>query len=486
MSISGSLQNALSGLTAQSRAAELVSSNVANSTTPGYARRELDLTSKYIGDGSPAGVRVVGVRREVDMTIVQNRRLADAAVGHDSTLSDFFSRLEMTLGTPDDAGSLSGRMDALETALIQAASRPDNDARLSSVLTAATNITRHLNDASGAVQDLRMEADRDIAAQVRQLNDSLHRVQELNYQVTEAISRGQDASALLDIRQQTVDTLATIVPVKQVERDHGMIALYTTGGAILLDGKAAEIGFENVGVIVPQMTQASGALSGLTINGREVRTEGANSPVRGGSLSALFAVRDDLAVTAQTRLDAVARDLVERFQDVNVDATRAPGDPGLFTDAGTAFAPTNEVGISARVAVNGLVDPTEGGALWRIRDGLGASAPGEVGNSNLIRSLAATFTQARVPLSGDFLGAARSASGLSADLLSMVYSDHAHVEGAVSFHSAQSDSLKTLELSDGVDTDQEMQKLLQIEQAYAANAKVIQTVGSLIDALMEL
>ena len=40
------------------------------------------------------------------------------------------------------------------------------------------------------------------------------------------------------------------------------------------------------------------------------------------------------------------------------------------------------------------------------------------------------------------------------------------------------------ELQGGVDTDREMQDLLQIEKAYAANAKVIQTVDEMLDLLL--
>jgi flagellar hook-associated protein 1 len=41
-------------------------------------------------------------------------------------------------------------------------------------------------------------------------------------------------------------------------------------------------------------------------------------------------------------------------------------------------------------------------------------------------------------------------------------------------------------MANGVDTDQEMQKLLIIEQAYSANAKVVQTMDELIQILMGL
>lgn len=486
MTIAGSLANALSGLTAQSRAAELVSSNVANAQTPGYGRREIDLAAKYMGDGASAGVNVTGVRREVDMAVVQDRRLADAAVGYHGTLADFQTDLETILGTPDDAGSLSGRLARFEAALIEAASRPDNEARLSAVRDAATALGTHLNTASDKIQAARMEADAAIDGQVRQLNEGLTRVQNLNSDIKEALARGQDPSPLQDIRQQTIDAISGIVPMRQVDRDHGMIALYTTGGAILLDGRAAQLGFSKAGMIVPEMSQASGALSGLTLNGNPVRTEGNRSPIQGGSLAASFAVRDELATGAQSRLDAVARDLVERFQDASVDATRAPGAAGLFTDAGKVFDPAAELGLSSRLSVNALVDPGRGGALWRLRDGLGAATPGESGNSRLLQGLKEALTVAHVAASGDFLGVARSASGLAADFLSLVGAERSAAEGQQSYSVSRQDSLLAMELESGVDTDHEMQKLMLIEQAYAANAKVISTVGDMLDAIMRL
>ena len=55
-----------------------------------------------------------------------------------------------------------------------------------------------------------------------------------------------------------------------------------------------------------------------------------------------------------------------------------------------------------------------------------------------------------------------------------------------SFENARYEALKQAELSDGVDTDQEMQNLLLIEQAYSANAKVIQTVDEMMQTLLRL
>ncbi|MCB1355968.1 MAG: flagellar hook-associated protein FlgK [Maritimibacter sp.] len=481
MTITNSLSNALSGLTAASRAAEVVSSNVANAQTRGYGRRDLEVTSRFLG-----GVDVAGVTRNVDMNIVQDRRLSDASVGYNSTIADFQAGLERALGTPDEAWSLTGRVAGLEAALVEAASRPDNDARLAAVRDAAADLAGKLNSVSDKVQDARMEADGSIARQVTRLNEGLELVQTLNYKIKDAVARGQDPSSLMDMRQVAIDDISQIVPLKQLDRDFGQVALFTPGGAIVLDSQAVTFGFDAVGVIVPEMTLESGALSGLTINGKPVRTDGQNSPIQGGSLAALFEVRDSLAATAQVQLDAVARDLIERFEDPAIDPTLGAGDPGLFTDAGAALDTGSETGLASRIALNALADPDRGGALWRLRDGLGAAAPGDVGDSTLLQALNGALTGERVAGSGEFLGVSRSASGLAADLLSRVGMERTAAENRQSYAVAQQESLTAMELETGVDTDAELQKLMLIEQAYAANAKVISTIDAMLQAIMDL
>ena len=43
-----------------------------------------------------------------------------------------------------------------------------------------------------------------------------------------------------------------------------------------------------------------------------------------------------------------------------------------------------------------------------------------------------------------------------------------------------------MELDRGVDTDAELQDLMQVEQAWAANARVIRTMDDLLQLLMEI
>src|SRR6056297_2804518 len=105
MSISAALSSALSGLTAASHRAEVVSSNVANASTPGYGRRTAELAGRIV-DGSGAGVQVTGVRREVDTILLGDRRLADASRAAAATRAEGMARLETAIGVPGEPGAL--------------------------------------------------------------------------------------------------------------------------------------------------------------------------------------------------------------------------------------------------------------------------------------------------------------------------------------------------------------------------------------------
>ena len=485
MSISSSLSNALSGLNAAARSAEVVSANIANALTPGYGRREVDLSARSLA-GVGAGVKVDGIRRIVDEGVIADRRLADAGFSAITLRHNFLQRIENSVGLPEDPQSLNGRIAALEGSLIEAASRPDSEPRLQSVLRAAQDLTGHFAAVSDDIQSFRADADQAIATQVETLNSSLQRVAELNHEIRLQRGGGRDATALMDQRQTVVDAISEIIPVQAVDRDFDQIALISPGGSILLDGKPATFEFSQVGVIVPSMTLQSGALSGLTVNGQPVLTGGQNSPIAGGALAENFAIRDEVAVQAQTRLDAVARDLVERFQDPAVDSTLAVGDAGLFTDGTGAFAAADEVGLSGRLGINALVDPGQGGEVWRLRDGIGATTQGDSGQSAGLQSLISALTDDRVPVSGGFMGAARSMSGLSADFLSGIGTARQNAEGDRSYLQTKVEALEKLELESGVNSDHELQKLLLVEQAFAANARVVQTVDEMIQSLLRI
>lgn len=483
MSITSALNSAITGLTASSRAAEVASTNIANVLTQGYAPRAL---SQGALGYDLAGVRVNGITRAVDPVLLTDRRSADGALGYAQTRAEFLQTLERVLGTPDQASSLSGRLAAFEASLTFASNNPENTIALQDVVVRANELTQSFNTTSDEIQRQRSLTEGQISQSVDRVNTLLGNIQDLNIEIATNSNKDHLSATLLDQRQQQIDALSELIPVRQIVRDNGQVALLTPGGAVLLDGQAAELDFTASNIVAPHMSLGNGLLSGLTINGISVPPSGANSPVAGGRLAALFSVRDELATNAQTQVDALARNLAERFQDPSVDATRAPGDPGLFTDNGLAFDATNEPGFASRLALNAAVDPAQGGAVWRLRDGLGAATAGPGGNNALIADLASALSGSVALASGDLGGSTRSFSGHLGSFSSQVGQNRLTLDQGLSFASSRQSALLNLELESGVDTDAELQQLLLIEQAYAANARMIQTVDEMMQSLLRI
>lgn len=481
MSISSALSNAMSGLRAAGRTSEAVSSNIANAMNPSYGVRSVELSASQFG-----GVGIDGVMRSVNPALVADKRLAEASFTNASERTEFMNRLEGLLGTPDEPNSLSARLSELEKTMVTAASRPDAPERLQGVVNSAKDLTKLVNQASEGVQQARSDADRKIGIQVDRLNSALQGVDQLNVQITKTLVLGGDPSALYDNRQALVDEISALVPVRQVPRDNGKIALYSTGGAILLDSSPAEVEFSAVNQVTPFMSIGAGSLSGLTIDGYPVRTDSDRGALSGGSISAQFEIRDELGVRAQSQLDAFSRDMIERFQDPAVDPSLAATDAGLFTDSGAFFDPVNEVGLSARLSINAAVDELQGGEAWRIRDGINAVVQGDVGDARIIQSLSNALDTPRAPLSGDFGAGSFSAINLISSMTSQFGAERARSEQALSFASTQFDELTQLLLADGVDTDQELQRLLLVEQAYAANARMIEAADEMMQTILRI
>jgi len=482
MSLTQSVANALSGLSAASRMAETVAANLANALTDGYGRRVVELSAQVNGFGG-AGVRVEGITRITDRGLLADRRDAGSRHAADSLTAAALLRIEQALGDADSGTSLAAQVTALQAALTAAGADPSSEIALARVLDRLDSLAAGLRGGAAAIQAERLEADRSIAADVELLNRSLRALEEVNGDIVTATITGHDPSALMDRRQVLVDTIARIVPVREIERPNGRIALMTPGGEMLIDGTARQYDFAAAPVVTADMTLAAGGLSGLMRDGQPVPGAAGIGRLDGGTLGAAMRLRDDILPAQAAALDLLAADLIARFASPATDPTRAATDPGLFTDAGAALDPLAPAGLAGRITVNAAVDPARGGALWRLRDGVGAAAPGPAGAATRLAAWADALDATGALAPGSPAGTfADHAARLSA----RVANDRLLADEAQAGSGARWRSLRESELALGVDSDHELQLLLAVERAYAANARTLATIDEMFRILMEL
>lgn len=488
MSLSLALSNALTGLRANSTQADIIANNIANAQTEGYGRRDVAISSAAVG-GAGAGVQVDGVTRASSPITTEARRIANASSGGANVLSQALGRLSDAVGAPGALGGLATASDRLDTALSSAADTPESTARLADVAAAANKYVASINRIASEAVSLRTEADNSIARQVDNVNSALTNVKTLNEEIAARSLGGLDTSALKDQRGILIDQIAEIVPVKTIQRDFETVALFTTKGGQLLDGTAYQLDFAPTRVVTPDQTIANGALSGITLNGQDVPIgeDALLGFLDGGTLSATFELRDKTIPDFTASLDGVTADLITRVQGLADDPTLAPGQAGLFTDNGLAFDPLNTVGISSRITVSASIDPSQGGTLTNLRDGLNAVTVGDAGNADVLRGLQDALSASIAPPAGSGLTGQRGAAGFASELSATLLTAQSRADEDVVFRSARVDVLADAEKADvSVDTDQELSRLLVVERTYAANARVIEVIDSLLERLLQI
>ena len=485
MTLTRALTNAYSGLSNRAFRADITASNIANATTPGYVRRSVISSESVAG-----GVGTVGVDRSQDVGLSRLRRDADASVGRADILANSYTTLELEIGTPGNENSLFASYSALESSFVNLASTPESPTLQNAVLVASTELSLQFNSLSSGINTMRSNAEQSIGSAVQTVNDALHRLQDINGDIAGRESNSAGAVALEDERQRLIDTVAVLIPVKDILRDNGQVDIVTDNGVYLLEGTVKELEFNPASVITASSSyQADGSgLSGLFVGDQNLTPgQGGNFSLTSGTLSGYFSVRDSVAPGFQAEIDGLAGDLISRFSDDSLDPTKTTGAPGIFTDSGAAYDPSNSVGVAGRLKLNAAIDPVQGGNVTRFRDGLGATTTGPSGQSDIINNFASALTRTGDVPAGSTLSGQHSASELVAEVSSLVGQGRIRHDSLSVAATTRASLLSDAEIEvQGVDTDFELQNLLLIEQAYAANARVIQTVGDMIDRLLQL
>lgn len=489
MSLALSLNNAISGLNANSKRIEVTSTNLANALTKGYGRKSVEAGALVL-DGNGSGVAVLGINRAASPELTATRRQADGDAAVSTVTAEGFARLGQILGEATNDDSLFRRVQDLETSLRTLAETPESEPRQSAAVDAARDLASELNTASLEIAAVRQNADAAIADQVTTVNNNLQQISELNAKIQRLNVGGRDVSNLVDQRELLIDEVSSIIPARTHIREGNVVHLSTSQGLFLVADTAANIEFTRTPVITTPMVYdpAGGALSGITLHGVDITpTSGRVQAIDGGSLAGNFAVRDQTAPEVLSQIDQFAADLIQRFEDPTVDTTLAVGDPGLFTDAGIAFDSTVVEGLAGRIALNTLVDPSQGGDVARLRDGLQSAGPGPASSDVIARSyldaLTAPRSAAAIPGVEGSLTAAQMVSGITEAL--GILRTNAELEAATK--NATRETLASAEAEEiGVDNDAELAALIQIEQAFAANVQVIQATSRMFQEVVEI
>ena len=349
-SIYSALRTALTGLGSAQSGMQVMANNIANVNTPGYSRKYVEQKSIAVG-GFGVGVTVTDIKRRVDTQIASELRDQKTTVNRLDVTQRFLQQIEMRFGSLIDDNSLSHTVGKFGDAAEALAATPESGDLRYTLVNEGRNVANDIQTIHTAVQDARLQADREIADAIEQLNDLLSQVSELNGQISKDNALGRSTSELADDRDRLVGQVAELMDIKTFERSTGEMVILTSGGRTLLDGPARQLTHVPVTTMTADMayvaggsTAGNGTIDGIYI-GAQTTGNDVTDDFTGGKIGALVALRDTTLPATHNQLEELASELMFAVNAAHNAGSAAPP-PNALTGTSTV-AGSDAIGASA-------------------------------------------------------------------------------------------------------------------------------------------
>ena len=443
------LGTALSGLEAMQAGIDTTSENISNASNPDYADESVNLVTNpsltfFTGQGNNppvelgTGVSVASITRNDDAFIDGQYWTANANSSYYSTLSNQLTDTEDDLNT----SSTSGLQSTLDTFYSTWSSLATNSNLGSSVMGAATNLATQLNQASQQISTLQSQAGDEVTTLTSaggELDQYATDIANLNTQIAATSAAGLSSNSLQDQRASVIDQLSQLANIKVTQQSNGSdtITLMNTsttpatqvGSSPLVDGgDGTTVPAASAAVTLPVSTDLTSI---------------------GGTIGALAQLADTNASDPNATLAQMSSQLDTVASSLASLVNTASGMTFFSPDDSTATV------TAANISVDPSVTATSLGALSSTTDNAVYGTESQANND------LATF----VSQVGNAVGQANDSATTAASLLTNISNERQSVSG--------------------VSLDQEMTNLITYQQGYQASARVMNTMQSVIQTLIQ-
>ncbi len=534
---------ARSGIQAHQQGIATTSHNISNINTKGYSRQQVVLETNRPAEGViGSGVQVGQVRRVVDVFLEDQLTAVTEELGFTAARHNFLIQADGLFTETENAG-LSLAVTEFFNALRDVATNPESTIQRTVFLAKGQSLASSIVSQSQGLQQIRLDADREIGRHVDTINGLAIRIASLNDEIFKAESSGREAPDLRDQRKVLLDEMAGLVSVEQVAMRDGIGIM--VGGQLLVGGNHA-----NALATIPDADNPPHHDVGF------VRSDGSvfaiSEHIDGGEIGGLLTLRDTDIVGFQDRLDRLAGVLVNEFNQqhqigfgldgstgIDFFAALSPNAP-LTHDKNTGTAigssvtitdPTlltfqnYEIRFSSSTAFT-IVDTANGGTVGSGSyssgtpisiDGLDVVLTGTPANGDRFQFSAHTGAASRLTVSladTDQIAAASTLAALPGDntnalsLIGVHTSRHADLgnvtlndyhtitmgnvgsatresELSLSTITSESEQIKSLrEGVSGVSLDEELTNLLSFQRSFEASARMVTVADELFQTIL--
>lgn len=363
MSLTLTLNTALSGLNINQQALSVLSQNIANANTPGYSRQILDLSAEYV-NGQGAGVSIEGVNRKVDTYLNKALIEQQSLSGKHGVLNDYSSRIQLRLGQPGSSNNLSANINGFFNALETLAIQPSDASSQAAAVRTGVSLADDFNVLGTELQNLRFEADQDINQSVAAVNKALNELFEVNVKITADTLAGRSTVPLQDRQDELINDIAQYINVQSVRRETGQMHIFTSNGIALMDESLHQLRYNQAASVQSFVNDVSlGAIDVVALDqtGREFGSPAvlvtggsssqASSILQTGKLAALVQLRDRDLPNILSQLDLLAATVRDQVNAIHNTGSGYPGSSSYVGTRAVNATEYNEWSGSMQIAV---------------------------------------------------------------------------------------------------------------------------------------
>ncbi len=454
------INNALSGSLAAQAALAVASQNVANLMTPGYTRQGILLQSAQpsrtgafaAGDG----VQIPSLFRFADDYKSLQMWQAASNQGSYAAAQPYLTQLEQVMG--DDTSTINSGMDAFFGALNAASVEPTSSPLRQQVISAAEALAVRFNSLNQVLASQRSAIYQQRTTTVTQINALTSDVAKLNEKIAAATAVGASPSGLMDERDNKIDALSKLVGVNVITQNDGTRSVSLRSGAPLVVGSTAasvqvQLQLDGSQALTLQFAKESFTLSTQNL---------------GGQLGGLDSYEYDVLRPMAQSISDMASALTTGFN------TQLAAGYAMDGSAGGPLFQLDTTSVSSLLKVTPGLKP---------QDLAFSSSATLSGDSANLLALIAVKAQ---PVTVGSLGSVLLGDAYT-QLVSRLGTDSQQNTAALSV----ADTVRTYAETDwkstsGVNSDEEAVNIIQYQQMYQANMKVVAVANTLFDATLAM
>ena len=337
MSLSLALNNALTGLNVNQKALSVTSQNIANANTEGYSRQIVQQAAQYINTVG-VGVRVEDIVRNVDKYLQRSLIREGSNIGRTDTINTFLERMQVLLGEPGGTNTLDEYTETFFNTLQSLAETPERVSFRETAVDAGITLAREISSLAEGLEDLRYQADQDMAESVRTINLELQKIDALNIAINNATAIGNSTAGLMDEMDMSLKRVSEYMSISTYTQENGAVHVYTANGVALVDDNLYQIRYKQAAGTATFI--ADGNLSPMELfrvnedgtfstDKTTLISGGAEGSIttilNNGSLLALKQLRDEILPDALEQLDSLAAMIRDTFNAIHNDGSSFPG-----------------------------------------------------------------------------------------------------------------------------------------------------------------